>query len=128
MTGRGASLALFLCDIHTGLPDRHDGPVCLPVNPRVAHRLYWAFYSRDDHIVPRLDVMQWQTAPLCGCVRWICLQSDARATPIFPPDLLHLTTGTLQSLTKRPGTPLNSLKNGIPEFHTPSLRQPGHIY
>ena len=41
MTGRGASLALFLYDIHAGLPDRHDGPICRPVNPRVAHRLYW---------------------------------------------------------------------------------------
>ena len=39
MTGRGASLALFLYDIHTGLPDRLDGPICRPVNRRVAHRL-----------------------------------------------------------------------------------------
>jgi len=51
MTGRGASLALFLYYIHAGLPDRHDGPICRPVNPRVAHRLYQQLLSKAKHQV-----------------------------------------------------------------------------
>jgi len=48
MTGRGASLALFLYDIHAGLPDRHDGPICRRLNRRVAHRLKGDFYAHPQ--------------------------------------------------------------------------------
>jgi len=59
MTGRGAALALFLYDIHAGLPDRHNGLICRPVNPRVAHRLYTDHFqplhpSRPNSSCPRL--------------------------------------------------------------------------
>jgi len=64
MTGRGASLTLFLYDIHTGLPDRHDGPIC------VAHRLYTSAENRWGSLDSGVVYLPFSTSCIVNFVIW----------------------------------------------------------